>query len=120
VCWFNLVTPCAPKKTARLFLSNTYTRWPNSREKYLQTSDPINPDEPVTRSVFMNLSQEPSIFPRGLNLQFACAAQHPLKLPSLVISTLSLSCIFLNLVVRTSAFRYSTNEAQILADLLNS
>ena len=49
--WFQRVSPCGPKKSARMLLSTPCTSHP-CPEKWDTISDPIRPFEPVTNIVF--------------------------------------------------------------------
>src|SRR5262249_26593183 len=44
-----VVSPCGPKKSARMLLSRPWTSWPR-RAKYSTASEPISPLDPVTRT----------------------------------------------------------------------
>src|ERR1041385_3660318 len=51
-CWFQRVSPAGPKKLTRILLSTPCVRQPNL-PKYVTTSPPIRPDDPVTNNEFI-------------------------------------------------------------------
>src|SRR6476660_7061461 len=78
---FHVVSPCGPKKTARMLLSTPTTSWP-CPSKYITASEPIKPLEPVT-SIFINCPLDSSGEPFRLRFYssqpervFRTAARH--------------------------------------------